>query len=97
MNNENKKTPEHKVKFRDLPTTSIAIWRNTSKDGKSYFNFDLEYSYTDPNGSWQKQRISLLPDEVVKFSRLLDQAYSDFQTLPQFKREPSQPKHAEAA
>ena len=90
MTQETKKQPEHSLRFRDLPTAKVSIWKNVSKDGKTYYNFVLEYSYKDQKGNWQSEKISLLPDEVVKASRLLAAAYTDFQTLPQFKREPQQ-------
>lgn len=90
MTEQVKTQPVYKLKFRDLPTTGVAIWKNTSKEGKTFFSFEVNYSYKDQKGNWQEMKISLFPSEMALFKDLVAKAHLDYQTSPQFKREPRQ-------
>lgn len=83
MTTQTKKKPAHKVR---RGTSQVAIWQNVSKDGEVYHTFGLEHSYTDQNGKWQTEKISLFPEEALRTARALVKAYDDFCDLPQFRK-----------
>lgn len=83
MDNNTKKQPVHKVQFGNI---KVAIWKNTTADGKPYFNFGLTRSYKDTNNQWQEQTISLNLGEIAKAGFALAKVYQDYYTLPQFRK-----------
>ena len=84
MTIQTKKKPVHKVQFGNV---KVAIWENTTADGKSYFNFGLTRSYyKEEENDWKEQTISFNLSELAKASFALEKAYRDFYTLPQFRK-----------
>lgn len=92
MTNENQK-PKHEVRFG---TVKVAVWENTSREGKTFHSFDLRRSYRDQDGEWHDQKISLNLSEIAKVRAALGKVYEDYHTLPEFKRDESASSHAAA-
>lgn len=47
-----------------------------SKDGKDSYSFCLQRSYKNKNGEYVNETINLFPEDVLKMSALLDDAYA---------------------
>ena len=68
---DNKK-PE--ATFRD-GSIKIAIWKNTTEDGKTYTTSRLSNSYKDKHGNW-KETDRFSGTELLQLSRLAAEAYA---------------------
>ncbi len=69
------------AKFRDGLLT-VTIWGNENEGGKVFFSIDLKRSYKDSAGDWQETS-SLDTQDLLKASRLLQQAYDETVNLKQ--------------
>ena len=65
---------------------SATIWQNQSEDGKVRYSVNLSRSFKPEGGEWQETS-SFSPTELLKISRLADQAYD---RIADFKSSSSQ-------
>ena len=76
--------PKHEVRFG---TVKVAVWENTSREGKIFHSFDLRRSYRDQDGEWHDQKISLNLNEIAKVQGALSKVYEDYHLMPEFRRD----------
>lgn len=87
---DQKQKPTHEVRFG---TVKVAVWENTSREGKTFHSFDLRRSYRDQSGEWHDQKISLNLGEIAKVRAALAKVYEDYHLLPEFKRDEAANRH----
>jgi hypothetical protein len=81
---DEKQKPKHEVRFG---TVKVAVWENTSREGKTFHSFDLRRSYRDQDGEWHDQKISLNLSEIAKVQAALAKVYEDYHLMPEFRRD----------
>lgn len=65
------------LKVEDFPL-SISFFKKQKDDGKTYCNASIQRSYKDKNGEWQREKINLFPDDLLKMMSLSFRAYNIF-------------------
>ena len=64
--------PVHKIQDGCL---KVAIWRNTSTEGKTYYSVTPQRSFKDGDDTWRETE-SLNADDCLPMAELLREAYA---------------------
>ncbi|MEQ8694294.1 MAG: hypothetical protein RIC85_03080 [Gammaproteobacteria bacterium] len=81
------------MKLRD-GLLEVAVWENTTNDGKSFHSFEHSRSYKD--GEEWKKTTSLSGDDPLKVGLLYTQAYSKARELRQSQKQEQNQSQAPA-
>lgn len=83
------KTKIHPVFSVSRGNISVALWENTSQEGKPFYKFGLERSYRTDDDEWKTQGISLSDREALLTIRALGAAHDGYCDLPKRSQEES--------
>lgn len=71
---------EKPIETLNLSPLSAAIWKNTTKEGKSWFSVTFSRNYRDEGGNW-KSSDSFSGSDLLLLAKLADQAHTRAEQL----------------